>query len=197
MLGTIFLRQKAEEAHPGFEYASADSDRQCIVSPSTHRNPHLTLLLLGLLEDLLDDLLLLDQEGTDDTVLDAVGAPRATVGTLDGLLRARDSGVLVGAEGRDLLRIISLYIEDYFPGIMGFRVSNALVGRCCPCGRRTWSLQEKSPKRFHHNIAVVPPRIRIVRSSHNVQKDRDPLTPASLEPQSPHLGAVPFFLMWR
>ena len=35
---------------------------------------HLSLLLLGLLKHLLDDLLLLDQESTNDAVLDAVGA---------------------------------------------------------------------------------------------------------------------------
>ena len=60
------------------------------------------LLLLGLLHDLLDDLLLLDQEGADDTVTDAVGAAGATVGTLDGLLGAGDLGVLARAEGGDL-----------------------------------------------------------------------------------------------
>ena len=55
--------------------------------------------MLGLLEDLLDDLLLLDQESTDDAVLDAAGASRSTVGALDGLLGAGDGGVLAGAEG--------------------------------------------------------------------------------------------------
>lgn len=59
-------------------------------------------LLLRLLEDLLDDLLLLDQEGTDDAVLDAVGAAGTTVGTRDVLLGTRDLSVLTGAEGRDL-----------------------------------------------------------------------------------------------
>lgn len=60
------------------------------------------LLLLGLLHDLLDDLLLLDKEGADDTVADAVGAAGATVGTLDGLLGAGDLGVLAGTEGGNL-----------------------------------------------------------------------------------------------
>ena len=60
------------------------------------------LLLLGLLHDLLDDLLLLDEEGADDTVADAVGAAGATVGTLDGLLGAGDLGVLAGTEGGNL-----------------------------------------------------------------------------------------------
>ena len=60
------------------------------------------LLLLGLLHDLLDDLLLLDEESADNAVLDAVGAARAAVCALDGLLRAGDLGVLAWAEGRDL-----------------------------------------------------------------------------------------------
>lgn len=59
-------------------------------------------LLLGLLEDLLDDLLLLDQEGTDNAVLDTASAARATVGTADILLRAGDLGVLAGTESGNL-----------------------------------------------------------------------------------------------
>ena len=59
-------------------------------------------LLLRLLHDLLDNLLLLNQEGAGDTVLDAVGAARATVGTLDGLLGAGDLSVFTWAEGWDL-----------------------------------------------------------------------------------------------
>ena len=62
----------------------------------------LLLALLLLLQHLLDNLLLLDQEGADDPVAHAVAAPRATVGTLDGLLGAGDLGVLAGAEGGDL-----------------------------------------------------------------------------------------------
>ena len=61
-----------------------------------------TLLLLGLLHDLLDDLLLLDQESTNDSVTDAVGAAGTTVSTVDGLLAAGDASVLGGAESRDL-----------------------------------------------------------------------------------------------
>ena len=71
-----------------------------MLNPFTQCN-RLTLLLLGLLEDLLDDLLLLNEESTDDAVLDAVGASRTTVGALDGLLGAGDGGVLAGAEGGD------------------------------------------------------------------------------------------------
>jgi hypothetical protein len=56
---------------------------------------------LALLEHLLDDLLLLDQESTNDAVLDTVGAARATIGTGDSLLGLGDGGVLPGAEGRD------------------------------------------------------------------------------------------------
>lgn len=62
----------------------------------------LASLLLRLLEDLLDDLLLLDQESTDDAVLDATSAARATVGTADVLLGAGDLGILAGAEGGNL-----------------------------------------------------------------------------------------------
>ena len=57
---------------------------------------------LVLLENLLDDLLLLDQEGADNAVLDAVGAARTTVGALNGLLGARDGGVLAGTESGNL-----------------------------------------------------------------------------------------------
>jgi hypothetical protein len=56
---------------------------------------------LRLLEHLLDDLLLLDQESTDNAVLDAVGASRSTVRTLDGLLGAGDGGIFAGSEGGD------------------------------------------------------------------------------------------------
>ena len=66
---------------------------------------HLALagsLLLRLLEDLLDDLLLLNQESTDDAVLDATGAAGTTVGAADVLLGPGDLGVLAGAEGGNL-----------------------------------------------------------------------------------------------
>lgn len=79
---------------------------------------NLTCLLLGLLglalllEDLLDDLLLLNEESTDDTVADAVAAAGTTVGTLDSLLGLGELSVLAGAEGRDLCdsKVPSAYV---------------------------------------------------------------------------------------
>jgi hypothetical protein len=79
------------------------------------------LLLLSLLHDLLDDLLLLDEEGADDTVTDAVGAAGATVGTLDGLLGAGDLGVLAGAEGGDLC-YGSVNFPSFFHAFAAFHV---------------------------------------------------------------------------
>ena len=67
----------------------------------TAKSTHLTSLL-GLLKDLLDNLLLLNEESADDAVLDAVGAAGATVGTLDGLLWAGDLSILARAESWDL-----------------------------------------------------------------------------------------------
>ena len=64
----------------------------------------LSSLLLRLLEHLLDDLLLLNQESTDNAVLDTAGAAGTTVGTADVLLGARNLGVFAGAEGGDLRR---------------------------------------------------------------------------------------------
>ena len=46
----------------------------------------LLLALLLLLEDLLDNLLLLDQESSDDAVTDTATASGTTISTLDGLL---------------------------------------------------------------------------------------------------------------
>lgn len=71
-----------------------------VFNHSRNHNP-LTLLLLRLFEHLLHDLLLLNEESADDTVLDAVGASRTAVGALDGLLGAGDGSVLAGAEGGD------------------------------------------------------------------------------------------------
>lgn len=77
----------------------------------------LLLALASLLQDLLDDLLLLDQEGADDAVPDAVTASRATVGALDGLLGLGDLGVLAGAEGGDLSWVVSgrLFVQSFCP----------------------------------------------------------------------------------
>lgn len=66
------------------------------------------LLLLGLLEHLLDDLLLLDQESTDDAVLDAVTAAGTTVGTRDVLARTGDLSIFTRAEGGDLDGLLDL-----------------------------------------------------------------------------------------
>lgn len=62
----------------------------------------LLLVLALLLQHLLDDLLLLDQESTDNTVTHAVAASRTAVCSLDGLLGLGDLGVLAGSQGGDL-----------------------------------------------------------------------------------------------
>jgi hypothetical protein len=67
---------------------------------------------LRLLEHLLDDLLLLDQESTDNAVLDAVGASRSTVRTLDGLLGAGDGGIFAGSEGGDTGELGTAVLEN-------------------------------------------------------------------------------------
>jgi hypothetical protein len=69
----------------------------------------LFLLLAGLLllENLLHDLLLLNEESTDDTVADTSTAAGTTVGTLNSLLGLGDGGVLARAEGGDLDRLVS------------------------------------------------------------------------------------------
>lgn len=67
----------------------------------------LLLARLLLLQNLLDDLLLLDQEGADNAVADAVAASGTTVGALDGLLGLGDLGVLAGAESGKLMREVS------------------------------------------------------------------------------------------
>ena len=54
---------------------------------------YLAPLRLALLEDLLDNLLLLDQKSTGDTVTNAVSTSRAAVRALDGLVGAGESGV--------------------------------------------------------------------------------------------------------
>lgn len=62
----------------------------------------LLLALLLLLQHLLDNLLLLNEESSHNAVADTVTTSRTTVGTLDGLLRLGDLGVLAGSESRDL-----------------------------------------------------------------------------------------------
>jgi hypothetical protein len=64
----------------------------------------LLLALLLLLQHLLDNLLLLDEEGSDNTVTDAATASGTTVGALDGLLGLGDLGVLAGSESGNLKR---------------------------------------------------------------------------------------------
>jgi hypothetical protein len=100
-----------------------------MLNPFTHRCHRLTLLLLRLLEHLLDDLLLLDQESADDAVLDAAGAPRSTVRTLDGLLGAGNLGVLAGAEGRNTLELGTAVLQ---------LVNNRLQHPRKPDLHRTW-----------------------------------------------------------
>ena len=58
-------------------------------------------LFLGL-EDLLDNLLLFDQESTNDTVSDTVGTTRTTISTADVLLGLGDSSELTRTESLDL-----------------------------------------------------------------------------------------------
>jgi hypothetical protein len=68
---------------------------------------------LGVLKDLLDNLLLLNQESTDDTVLNAVTAAGTTVCARDVLARTRDLGVFTRAKSGDL----ELKLSDMLPVI--------------------------------------------------------------------------------
>lgn len=63
----------------------------------------LFLLLALLLEHLLHNLLLLNEERTNDPVLNAVAASRSAVRTVDGFLGLRNGGILAGSESRNLL----------------------------------------------------------------------------------------------
>ncbi len=69
------------------------------------------LLSLGsvlLLQDLLDDLLLLNQECTDDSLTHASSAARTTIGTGDVLLTLGDAGILLGPQVGNLRRMVKL-----------------------------------------------------------------------------------------
>jgi len=68
---------------------------------STSNNRSSLALLLSLLHDLLDNLLFLNQERANHTVLDAVGTPGTTVGALDSLLWSGDAGVFARTQSRD------------------------------------------------------------------------------------------------
>lgn len=81
------------------------------------------LLLLSLrLEDLLDDLLFLDEEGTDNAIADAVSAARATVGTANGLVSLGELGQLAGTDG--------LQLHDFFSHSVTL-ISLPLFSRAC------------------------------------------------------------------
>jgi hypothetical protein len=92
-----------------------------MLNPFTHQCNRLTLLLLGLLEHLLDDLLLLDQESADNAVLDAAGAPRSTVRTLDGLLgrRAGTPWSLVPQSCQSLITASSVFAGQTYTALGG------------------------------------------------------------------------------
>lgn len=67
-------------------------------------------LLLGssstlALQNLLHDLLLLDEEGTDDAVAHAAGATRATIGTGDTLAALGELAVFAGTQGGNAVQL--------------------------------------------------------------------------------------------
>lgn len=80
------------------------SRNSCQLHPVTM---HLSLLLLRLFKHLLDDLLFLDQECANDTVLDTAGASRSTVCSLNRLLGAGDVGVFAWSESWDALKLVT------------------------------------------------------------------------------------------
>jgi len=102
-------------------YPETTSERSCssrkrsINSSSLSHLFLATLFLLRLLQYLLDDLLLFDQESTNDSVPDAVGASGATVGTLDGLLRSGCSGIFSRSKSWDLYSTI---VRTKFPSCL-------------------------------------------------------------------------------
>jgi hypothetical protein len=84
-----------------------NSPRVSIFSPAQERQHRFPERLKRKRRDqthALDNLGLLDEEGTDDALANAVGAARATVRALDRLDALRDLRVLARAKGRDLCR---------------------------------------------------------------------------------------------
>jgi hypothetical protein len=134
------------------------------------------LLLLRLLENLLDDLLLLNQEGADNAVLDAVTASGTTVGARDVLLGTRNLGVFTGSESRNLR-------EDT---LSGFSIKANHIAK-----PQYLIIPDSSSITPTNTIRYL------VEWQQHKRFSRVELTPGSLIPQSPHLGAVPFFLMCR
>ena len=76
-----------------------------------------------LLDDLLDDLLLFDQESSDDSLLDGVGAEDTTVGSRDGLVGLGDGSVLSWSHGRNTLQrhtgVTTLWSGSQLLGVLG------------------------------------------------------------------------------
>ena len=85
--------------------------------------------------DLLHDLLLLDQEGTDDAILNTVCAAGSTICALDGLGRLGDLGVFAGTECGDLWNACQLlsFPQNSNPNILqscGYGVCGAWLTGC-------------------------------------------------------------------
>jgi len=66
----------------------------------------LLLLLLTELEDMLHDLVLFDEKGTDDTLTHAVVATGSTIGTRNTTASLGDAGLLLGAEVDDAVKLL-------------------------------------------------------------------------------------------
>lgn len=96
------------------------------------------LLLLCLLQHLLDDLLLLDQEGAHDAVAHAVGAAAAAVGSRHGFLGLGGGGVLTGSKGWDLITQENNYVSNRLACMLGV----------CERGRRTYT------REFHTTVTA-------------------------------------------